>query len=100
MTEELTDVVGTTVIELPERSFALRVDGEIDFRVLGVDLFTIGGIFVMEFSPDQGFNIAIFGIDDVTGEIEAAALRYGPDSFTLFEAQVQGLMAMASRTSI
>ena len=94
LTEDLTAIDGTTIIELPENSFALRVDGEIDFRVLGVELYTITGIFVMEFSPDQGFNVAIFGVDDVTGEIEAAALRYGPDSFTLFEAQVQGLIAI------
>ena len=58
--EDLTDIFGDPlIIELPENSFVLRLDGGIDFRIGTSELFTIGGIFVMEFSPD-GFNVAIF----------------------------------------
>ena len=49
--ELLKDVDENVVlVELPANSFALRLDGGIDFRILGEEFFTISGIFVLEFS--------------------------------------------------
>ena len=96
LTEDLTDINGDPItIELPENSFALRVDGSIDFEILGTSAFLISGIFVMEFSPDQGFNIAIFDIDENdNNKIIPARLTLGPPSSPLLQTDVQGFLAI------
>ena len=99
--EDLTDIFGDPlIIELPGNSFTLRLDGGIDFRIGTNEFFTIGGIFVLDFSPD-GFNIAIFDevlINEGTPEEEltigAATLRFGLVEFPLFEVNVQGFLAI------
>jgi len=81
---------GATV-NLPANSFALRLEGSVDFQVFGVSVFLIEGIFVLEFSPG-GFNAAVFSIDG--GEIKAAVLRLGPKGNAFIEFQVFAFLAI------
>ncbi|MFV2067655.1 MAG: calcium-binding protein, partial [Pirellulales bacterium] len=92
--EELMDVNGNTVsVALPANSFALRLDGDVDFRIQGTSVFQISGIFVLDFSNEQGFNVAIFA-EDFSGDPGPASLRLGPEDATLIEFEVRGFLAI------
>jgi hypothetical protein len=91
------------MVALPARSFALRLDGDVDFRIdfNGDDtfaeaesVFQIGGVFVLEFSAEQGFNVAIFDEDD--SQIVPAGLTLGPKNSPLVEFSVLGFLAIRS----
>ena len=71
--EVLRDVHDRLVeVELPALSYALRLDGRVDFHIRGASVFQIDGTFVLEFSTG-GYNVAIFR-DDGTGIAKPATL--------------------------
>jgi Ca2+-binding RTX toxin-like protein len=101
--EVLRDVHGNMVtIALPAQSFALRLDGSVDFRIdfngngsyaLSESAFLIEGTFVLEFSAEQGFNVAIF--DEATGGgLAPATLLLGPTGHRLLTFEVFGFLAV------
>jgi Ca2+-binding RTX toxin-like protein len=99
--EVLKDVDGNPLpVALPAESFALRLDGGIDFRIdfngngtfaESESVFQIGGIFVLEFSA-EGFNVAIF--DERNNVVVPAGLTLGPKNRPLLEFGVLGFMAI------
>jgi len=99
--EVLKDVDGSQLlVALPAESFALRLDGGIDFRIdfngngtfaESESVFQIGGIFVLEFSA-EGFNVAIF--DERNNVVVPAGLALGPKNRPLLEFGVLGFMAI------
>lgn len=100
--EILRDVEDNPVpVALPAESFALRLDGDVDFRIdFNLDgtfaesesVFQIAGTFVLEFSP-AGFNVALFR-DDGTGVPVPATLTLGPKDRPLFDFGVLGFLAI------
>jgi Ca2+-binding RTX toxin-like protein len=89
-------------ISLPGNSFALRLDGSVDFRIdfnLSGDfaenesVFGIFGTFVLDFSP-QGFNVAVFDEDVISGVVVPASLTIGPKASPLLEFGVLGFLAI------
>ncbi len=80
------------VVGLPADSFALRLDGNVDFRIQDASVFQIIGSFVLEFSPN-GFNVALFS-DNGSGIPQPASLRIGPTGSSLLEFQVLGFLAI------
>jgi len=95
-TEMLKDEDGNLVevVDLPALSFALRLDGSVDFCINGKSVFLIEGIFVLEFSAEQGFNVAVFSEDN--GNVQAATLRLGPEGNAFIEFQVFAFLAIRS----
>jgi len=94
-------------VTLPARSFALRLDGSVDFRInfdgdkdedgnnnfeTIESVFLLEGIFVLEFSAEQGFNVAIFRDDN--GTVGPATLRVGPASSPFLQFDVFGFLAI------
>jgi len=102
--EILKDVDANPIpVALPAESFALRLDGDVDFRIDFDDddtfadsesVFQVGGIFVLEFSAAQGFNVAIF--DEEGNTVVPASLRLGPKNSPLLEFGVLGFLAIRS----
>ena len=99
----LDNTAGTATIVPTAQTFALRLDGEVDFRIdfdsssnfdEDESVFRIGGIFVLEFSAAQGFNVAIF--DDQGGSVVPASLTLGPPDQPLLEFGVLGFLAIRS----
>ena len=89
-------------VNLPAASFALRLDGSVDFRIdfngNGVfdpseSAFEMSGAFVLEFSTD-GFNAAVFR--EVKGNVQAATLRLGPKGSPFIEFNVFAFLAIRS----
>ena len=101
--EVLSNVNGDpVVVALPAQSFALRLDGSVDFRIdfngdqdytLSESAFLAEGIFVLEFSAEQGFNVALFN-EGSGGTITAATLELGPAGNRLLEFDVFGFLAI------
>ncbi len=101
--EILKDVNGNTVrVALPAQSFALRLDGSVDFRIdfnnddvyaLSESAFLVDGAFVLEFSADQGFNVAVFR-EGAGGTLQAATLQLGPAGSRLLTFNVLGFLAI------
>jgi len=88
------------VVDLPADSFALRLDGDVDFHIdfndddtfaASESVFQIGGIFVLEFSLD-GFNVALFDEDNNT--VVPASLTLGPKDRPLLDFGVLGFLAI------
>ena len=91
------------LVALPAESFALRLDGGVDFRIdfngdhtfaESESVFQIGGIFVLEFSAEQGFNVAIF--EEENNQVVPAGLTLGPKNSPLVEFGVLGFLAIRS----
>jgi len=101
--EILKNVHGATVlVALPAQSFALRLDGSVDFRIdfngndefaLSESAFLVEGAFVLEFSAEQGFNVAIFR-EGAGGTLAAATLHLGPTGHRLLTFDVFGFLAI------
>ena len=101
--EHLRDVHGNIItVALPAESFALRLDGSVDFRIdfngnhtyaLNESAFLAEGIFVLEFSAEQGFNVAIFN-EGAGGTIAPATLQLGPSGNRLLTFEVFGFLAI------
>ena len=99
---ELTDATGAPVtVALPAESFALRLDGSVDFRIdynadgtfaESESSFEIVGTFVLEFSPN-GFNVALFG-EEEDGTVVPANLSLGVAGNTLLNFGVLGFLAI------
>jgi len=88
-------------VPLPAQSFALRLSGYIDFRIdfntngtfaADESVFLLEGIFVLEFSAEQGFNVAIFRDDN--GAVGPATLKIGPASSPFLQFDVFGFLAI------
>jgi hypothetical protein len=95
-------------VALPAQSFALRLSGYIDFRInfdgdkdangnnnfepIEESVFLLEGIFVLEFSAEQGFNVAIFRDDN--GTVGPATLKIGPASSPFLQFDVFGFLAI------
>lgn len=103
--EILRDVGNNTVlVALPAQSFALRLDGSVDFRIdfngdhnfaLSESAFLVEGIFVLEFSAEQGFNVAIFD-EGGGGTVAPATLQLGPAGNRLLTWDVFAFLAIRS----
>ncbi|MEH6608559.1 MAG: matrixin family metalloprotease [Halioglobus sp.] len=90
-TEVLMNSEGVDIpVSLPESTFALRLDGDVEFQISGNRAFEIDGTFVLELSGAQGFNVAIFSEEG--GVIDPATLKIGPDGF--LEYGVLGFLAI------
>ena len=90
------------VVPLPAQSFALRLDGSVDFRIdfngngsfaQSESAFLVEGAFVLEFSAEQGFNVAVFR-EGFGGTLLPATLQLGPTGFRLLEFDVFGFLAI------
>ena len=90
------------VVALPAQSFALRLDGSVDFRIdfngngsfaQSESAFLVEGAFVLEFSAEQGFNLAVFR-EGFGGTLLPATLELGPTGFRLLEFDVFGFLAI------
>ena len=100
--EVLEDVHGNDVfVALPAESFALRLNGEVDFRIdhnnngtftPGESAFQVVGTFVLEFSSN-GFNVALFK-EGANQTAAPASLKLGPKGSTLLEFGVLGFLAI------
>ena len=91
-------------VALPAQSFALRLDGSVEFYINfnGNDefetfesVFLIEGIFVLEFSAEQGFNVALFR-DIGGGLVGPATLQLGPANCRFLTFNVFGFLAIRS----
>ena len=101
--EELRDVNGNIVrVALPAQSFAMRLDGSVDFRIdfngngsfaSSESAFLVQGAFVFEFSADQGFNVAVFR-EGAGGTLQQATLQLGPAGSRLLTFNVLGFLAI------
>jgi Ca2+-binding RTX toxin-like protein len=89
-------------VALPAGSYALRFDGNADFRIdsnnngtFAVDesVALLTGTFVLEFSPN-GFNVALFAVQN--GNIVPASIDIGPSSGRFLHFGVQGFLAIRS----
>jgi Ca2+-binding RTX toxin-like protein len=90
-------------VTLPAQSFAIRLDGSVDFRInfngengfeSEESVFLIEGIIVLEFSGEQGFNVAVFR--EVDGSVGPATLKIGPASSPFLQFDVFGFLAIRS----
>ena len=91
--EVLRDVNGNLVsVALPSQSFALRLDGAVDFRIQNASVFQVSGIFVLELSS-LGFNVAMFD-EGPGGTLLPASLELGPDGHELLTFDVFGFLAI------
>ncbi len=97
----LDNTAGTATIVPTAQTFALRLAGNVDFRIdfdssgdfeEDESVFQIGGIFVLEFSAAQGFNVALF--DEQAGSVVPASLTLGPPDKPLLEFGVLGFLAI------
>ena len=89
-------------VALPAQSFALRLSGYIDFRIdfngndefepIEESVFLLEGIFVLEFSAEQGFNVAVFR--EVGESVGPATLKIGPASSPFLQFDVFGFLAI------
>lgn len=96
--EELFDTANNPInVTLPAQSFAVCLDGSVDFRIdfnanstfeASEQVFLLEGIFVIEFSAEQGFNVSIFRDDN--GTVGPATLRLGPASSPFLQFDVLG----------
>ena len=101
--EILEDADGNTVlVELPAQSFAMRLDGSVDFRIdfngngsfaSSESVFLVEGAFVLEFSAEQGFNVAVFR-EGAGGTLAPATLQLGPAGSRLLTFEVFGFLAV------
>ena len=99
--EVLQDSMGNEhSVALPAGSYALRFDGNADFRIdsnnngtFAVDesVALLTGTFVLEFSPD-GFNVALFAVQG--GNIVPASIDIWPSSGRFLHFGVQGFFAI------
>src|SRR5262245_13303334 len=73
-------------VALPAKSFAMRLDGSADFRIdfdknnsftADESMALLQGIFVLDFSAEQGFNVALFR-ENSPGVITPATIQVGP----------------------
>ncbi len=90
-------------VTLPAQSFAIRLDGRVDFRIdfngeNGFEdeesVFLIDGIIVLEFSGEQGFNVAVFR--EVGESVGPATLKLGPANSPFLQFDVFGFLAIRS----
>jgi hypothetical protein len=88
-------------VALPAKSFALRLDGSADFRIdfdkkngftADESVALLQGIFVLEFSAEQGFNVTLFR--EQNGKVVPATLKLGPAGSPLLEFDVLGFLAI------
>ncbi|MFK7819472.1 MAG: hypothetical protein AB8G99_12190, partial [Planctomycetaceae bacterium] len=89
-------------IALPAESFALRLDGSVDFRIdhnadgsfsTSESVYQIAGSFVLEFSS-AGFNVALFKENPNDNSLVPATLKLGAVGNTLMTFGVLGFMAI------
>ena len=89
-------------VDLPANSFALRLEGSVEFRIdfnlsgtfaESESVFEMSGVFVLEFSAD-GFNVAVFR--EVGGTVLPATFRLGPLGNPFLEFNVFAFLAIRS----
>ena len=92
----------TVLVALPAQSFAMRLDGSVDFRIdfngngsfaSSESAFLVEGAFVLEFSAEQGFNVAVFR-EGAGGTLAPATLQLGPAGSRLLTFEVFGFLAV------
>ena len=86
-------------------TFALRLDGTVDFRIdfndnndsFGADenVFLLDGSFVLSFAGSSGINVAVFS-EPAPGTIAPATLKIGPSGSPYMQFGAFGFMAIRS----
>jgi Ca2+-binding RTX toxin-like protein len=102
---DLTNAAGDTVTVVPTaNTFAVRLDGSVDFRVdfnengtfeADEQAFQLAGSFVLSFTAAEGFNVAVFS-ETTPGTIDPAVLRIGPAADPYLEFEAFGFLAIRS----
>lgn len=96
-------------VALPAKSFAMRLDGNVDFRIdfdksgsftADESMALFQGVFVVDFSAEQGFNVAFFR-ENTPGVITPATIQLGPPALLsgarLLTAEALGFLALRSK---
>ncbi|HEX4999276.1 MAG TPA: LEPR-XLL domain-containing protein, partial [Terriglobia bacterium] len=97
------NIANSTITVVPTaETFALRLDGTIDFRIdfdgnhdfeASERVFQLAGIFVLSFTGEDGFNVALFS-EPTPGDVGPAILKIGPGSTPLLQFTAFGFLTI------